>query len=303
MAPKGFMGKKASPSAVSAYEETCVLKREELVARHAKELETYLASPAPVPSVQNSLGVEPDDTVVSENVFVGEEMGGGVEIGGESGGGAYHGKLSRKDRRLAKQKHLEAPEQNNGDKNSSAESVKERELLLLNDQLQPGLRVHAIAADGNCLYRAISDQLSLLADGNIRSPEFDHRTLRARAAEFIRAYWDEFAPFLPYEPSDMYPESGVASEVKAAVSRYCDRMSSSNSWGGHPEIRALANVLACRIVVFRVGALPLIFTPRGEEETGDGTTPGRHRKLSITYHAHFSASGEHYNSARPSTIV
>ena len=73
-------------------------------------------------------------------------------------------------------------------------------------------------------------------------------------------------------------------------------MASTNAWGGHPELRALANVLGCSIVVFRAGAQPLQFDPRGAESSVSGL--GGRRQLRISFHAHQLAAGEHYNSVR-----
>ena len=43
-------------------------------------------------------------------------------------------------------------------------------------------------ADGNCLFRAIADQIS--GDGG------DHRTLRARTVAHMQTYPDDFSPFI-----------------------------------------------------------------------------------------------------------
>jgi OTU domain-containing protein 6 len=224
------------------------------------------------------------------------------------GGGGL--KLSRKDRRQAKKAAQEAAaaaaeSATTGYRPSpEGSTAKEREFKALTAQLQPlSLKIHPIPADGNCLYRAVADQLLTLATAATASPPPstpDHRTLRTRAADFIRVYWEDFAPFLPYEEGDAYPAAEAAGEVRSAVARYCDRMATSASWGGHPEIRALANVLGCPIVVYREGSPPLEFNPKGEERAlgvGGGGSTSR-RQLCITFHAHALASGEHYNSAR-----
>lgn len=321
VAPKGFMGKKASPAALASHETTCKVKREELQERHAKETAMFLENPACFDVVtekavgKSPAGVEGEDEEEDE-----EEAGGELDGDTDTVGGGGGLKLSRKDRRQAKKAAVEAAAaaesaRSGGDHPNPGGTPKEREFKALTAQLQPlSLKIHPIPADGNCLYRAVADQLHTLAAAAAQAaapPPVtpDHRALRTRAAEFIRVYWEDFAPFLPYEEGDAYPAAEAAGEVRSAVARYCDRMASSSSWGGHPEIRALANVLGCPIVVYREGSLPLEFNPKGEERAlgmGGGSSSGvggsggssSRRQLCITFHAHALAAGEHYNSAR-----
>lgn len=48
--------------------------------------------------------------------------------------------------------------------------------------------------DGNCLYRAVEDQLAPEAGG--ANSDTGHEQLRARAADYMRAHEKEFAPFV-----------------------------------------------------------------------------------------------------------
>ena len=48
--------------------------------------------------------------------------------------------------------------------------------------------------DGNCLYRAVEDQLAPEAGG--AHSDTGHEQLRARAADYMRAHEKEFAPFV-----------------------------------------------------------------------------------------------------------
>jgi OTU domain-containing protein 6 len=95
------------------------------------------------------------------------------------------------------------------------------------------------------------------------------------------------------------------------VGRYCDRMGSAATgavvWGGHPELRALSATLGVPIVVYQAGAPPLEFTPAGEERrnpAADGRRGGEDDwrlppgdvKLRLSFHRHYYALGEHYNS-------
>jgi OTU domain-containing protein 6 len=147
---------------------------------------------------------------------------------------------------------------------ASGPSAKEVELARLHAQLAPlGLAVRPVAADGNCLFRAVSDQLSLLqvrttAAAATATPP-DHAGLRRRAAEHIRLHPADFGPFLPYETGDGYPEGETPppAAVRAAVDAYCARMSRPGVWGGHPELRALATALLTPIVIHEAGAPPV----------------------------------------------
>jgi hypothetical protein len=98
----------------------------------------------------------------------------------------------------------------------------------------------------------------------------DHATLRRRAAEYVRLHAASFAPFLPYEPGDGYPE-GVAPDAAAvsrAVERYTARMATSSAWGGHPELRALVCTLGLPATVYQAGAPSYSITPDVESVAG-----------------------------------
>lgn len=184
------------------------------------------------------------------------------------------------------------------------------------------------------ILQAVSDQLLLLSDAMSRSIAAggaskvsvpDHVTLRKRAAEHIRAHADAFAPFLPYEESDGYPEGAdpEASAVQRAVDRYCARMAGSSAWGGHPELRALSCTLGLPLVVYQAGAPAFTITP--ERESVERVAEGARRRagggddseqlggldalgsgsslfndpnlrLQLSFHRSYYTLGEHYNS-------
>ena len=54
--------------------------------------------------------------------------------------------------------------------------------------LQIGLALRETTADGNCLFRAISDQLLGF--------ETNHKKVRTETVEYIRTNKDDFAPFI-----------------------------------------------------------------------------------------------------------
>ena len=169
--------------------------------------------------------------------------------------------------------------------------------------------------------QSVADQLYLLGEqygasqgsnsGSVTptsgSAPAEHAFFRRRAADYILKHSSEFAPYLPYEKSDAYPDdsdarNGTALEAatRAAVAKYCARMADTSCWGGHPEIRALACSLGLPIELFMAGSPPVEFTPEGAELRGAaGDTAAAwpdSAKLRLTYHRHYYALGEHYNS-------
>ncbi|KAG7391103.1 hypothetical protein PHYPSEUDO_005870 [Phytophthora pseudosyringae] len=91
--------------------------------------------------------------------------------------------------------------------------------------LRLGWEVAPIRKDGNCLFRALSDQLY--------GHERRHLELRRRLVDFIdleRAYFEPF----------------VAGE---GVVEYCARLREAGAWGGHPELVAAARLLGVHIIV------------------------------------------------------
>ncbi len=94
------------------------------------------------------------------------------------------------------------------------------------------------------------------------------------------AHPEDFAPFL-----DLVVNPGEV-DALPAFHRYCDRVSKSADWGGHPELTALAQILNVPIRVHSADAEPLVV----------GTQKGSPPPLDITFHRHYYALGEHYNS-------
>lgn len=125
------------------------------------------------------------------------------------------------------------------------------------------------------MLRAISDQLAFIKAAKIESfPE-----LRTIAAEYMRSNAADFCPFLGLDTND--PEFEV----------YCAKVASATDaeWGGQPEIMALAVALQRPIHIYAADA-PVV---RMGEESGAVHADA---PLRITYHKHYYALGEHYNS-------
>ncbi len=199
-------------------------------------------------------------------------------------------KKNKKDEKVANTERMQQEMRDN-----MGPAARDLELTALRKILLPlQLGIKEISSDGNCLFRAISDQLAI-TDVNATKPSNqvkksdctcshakDHASLRACAAEYIQTHRDDFEPFL---------DEGLDFQT------YCRRIGSAVSldgqdilWGGQIEIRALSEVLSRTIEVYAADAPVLRMLPA----SGDNSEGGP--PLRISYHAHFFALGAHYNS-------
>ena len=107
------------------------------------------------------------------------------------------------------------------------------------------------------------------------------KEIRKIAANHMRTHVDVYAPFLAL--------SGPCKEFD----EYCDNVESEPEavWGGQTEINAIAASLHVPIWVYEAGC-PVL--KMGCEYEGESMTP-----LRISYHRHYYALGEHYNSVTP----
>lgn len=176
---------------------------------------------------------------------------------------------ARKKKLEKKQKQLEAErkreEEIEAERLAAGPSAKELEIKRMEElYLKPaGLKIRDVAADGNCLYRAVAEQVD---DAE------DYRAVRSICADALLQHEEEYAPF-------------AESHDHGSYVNYVERVRNSTDWGGHLELRALATALKRPVVVYSADAAPL---KMGEEEDGDD--------ILVSYHRHYYALGEHYNS-------
>lgn len=80
-----------------------------------------------------------------------------------------------------------------------------------------------------------------------------------------------------------------------AYKAYCDAVESEKSavWGGQTELSALAASLDVCIWVYEMG-VPVL-------KMGEGEIKGS--PLRVSYHRHYYALGEHYNSVHPLAVA
>ena len=101
-------------------------------------------------------------------------------------------RMKRQEKRRAKQR-----KQDEQDKHTLEVQNRERDLetAAINTKIAPlHLQVKEVAADGNCLFRAIAQQLAL-SDPLMNSPTA-YRILRRKAAYYLREHEDDFKFFL-----------------------------------------------------------------------------------------------------------
>jgi len=78
---------------------------------------------------------------------------------------------------------------------------------------------------------------------------------------------------------------------KASFEKYCDKIANTSDWGGHLELHAMVRALQIPVIVYSATSPEVNM---GEEFNQPNLIP-----LQITYHKHYYALGEHYNSVVP----
>eukprot|EP01122_Echinamoeba_exundans_P002502 TRINITY_DN12443_c0_g1_i1.p1 TRINITY_DN12443_c0_g1~~TRINITY_DN12443_c0_g1_i1.p1 ORF type:complete len:417 (+),score=71.20 TRINITY_DN12443_c0_g1_i1:3-1253(+) len=122
------------------------------------------------------------------------------------------------------------------------------------------LTIKDVAGDGNCLFRAIADQIE--GDPN------NHANFRARIVNYIRQNEEDYAPFI---------------EDDRTLDAYLAEMSRNAVWGGHLEIHAASMLWNVNVCIHQLDQ------PRWEMRNHDGNV----RFIHLSYH-----DGEHYSSVR-----
>eukprot|EP00731_Ephydatia_muelleri_P015295 Em0008g1015a len=122
------------------------------------------------------------------------------------------------------------------------------------------LRLHDVPGDGNCLFRALADQLD---DGTTT-----HEAVRSAVVQYIRQHEAEFSPFV---------EEGVSFDS------YIAELSKDGEHGGNDSIVAFARHYVVDVLIHQLD-LPL----------WEVRVPGARRQAQIAY-----LNGEHYCSVRP----
>ena len=178
----------------------------------------------------------------------------GEDVEEEYGPSRKESKKQERQKRAAMQR--ERARRRHGDKQW------DDDLTRFQRQLRPlRLYVRDVAGDGNCLFRALSDQLHDSAEGHVQT--------REDVVRFIEEHRADFEPFVEDdEPFD----------------RYVARMRRSGTWGGHLELQAASLCYRANIFVHQLGL------PRWD--IVNFAEPGA-RVLQLSYH-----DGMHWSSVR-----
>jgi len=135
------------------------------------------------------------------------------------------------------------------------------EFLKFSDQLEAiGLAIKDVAGDGNCLFRAMADQM--VGDPN------NYSTYRKQICDYIFHNREDFEPFI---------------EDDEPFEAYLTRMRRNATWGGHLEIQACCMLYQVNITIHQLN-----------QARWELNYPGMPtRTIHFSYH-----QGQHYSSVR-----
>lgn len=148
------------------------------------------------------------------------------------------------------------------------------------------LTFRQIPPDGHCLYTAVADQLALL--GLIPPAAAVPITTRTAAATYMYAHPDAFIPFLPSidgEDGEGAGSAGLMTPKQFEI--YCSRVRDTGTWGGEPEIMALASAYKVPIHVVQSGPQRVVV-----HAPTDGVLAKPDAVVKISYHRRMYGLGE-----------
>ncbi|KAL4648357.1 OTU domain-containing protein 3 [Arapaima gigas] len=136
------------------------------------------------------------------------------------------------------------------------------EFISFNNQLQVlGLKLREVPGDGNCLFRALGDQLEGHSRGHLR--------LRQETVQYMQAHRQDFEPFV---------------EDDVPFTQHLNNLSQAGTFAGNDAIVAFARCYQLRVVIHQLN------TPLWEINGSEKPTC---RELHIAYRY-----GDHYDSIR-----
>lgn len=141
--------------------------------------------------------------------------------------------------------------------------------------LEQGHLIREMNADGNCLFRSLSDQL--YDDRGAK-----HDIVRNDICTYLSKNREEFMNFLLMEDDD---------EDVIGIDSYIEKMRDDGQWGGNVEVVAAARCHERDIIVFssEVADGVLCFSC----DAGNGKTDSSNDSLMLSYHGN-----DHYNSVQ-----
>ncbi|ODN02410.1 OTU domain-containing protein 3 [Orchesella cincta] len=127
-----------------------------------------------------------------------------------------------------------------------------------------GLTIREMPGDGNCLFRALSDQLC----GNSRN----HLDYRRAVVQYMRDFRSDFEPFV---------------EDDVPFDKYVHNLSQPGTFAGNDAIVAFARLQNVTVVIHQLNSPAWLIHPSKDQNQCSG------REVHIAYH-----NGDHYNSVR-----
>jgi len=168
--------------------------------------------------------------------------------------------------------HNNNKKKNKGRKNSSSKTNSD-EQLRQSIEADGSKSVIEMAADGNCLFRSLSDQL-YHDYGNT------HEEVRTDICDFLAGHEEEFSVFLVLDEEE-------DDEDAADFSDYVDKMRQSGEWGGNVELVVAARLYRRNITVFSTSLAAFTIDHGHPNKQPAGPD------LLVSYH-----DNDHYNSVR-----
>lgn len=139
---------------------------------------------------------------------------------------------------------------------------------------QDGLTIIDMLSDGNCLFRALSDQLHGDHGNN-------HENIRAEVCDFMEKNKQDFEIFLVFQDEDDPNMEDDAADFET----YISNMRQDGEWGGNLELVAAARLYRRKITVYSSTLAAFSI----EHDESDLSGP----QLRVSYH-----DNDHYNSVR-----
>jgi OTU domain-containing protein 6 len=236
-----------------------------------------------------------DDPSAGEGEGEGEGEGGGAAAADAEDAGATAEDEGARKRRKAREKAARKAERQRTEaaerearieeENAAAgplpRDVESATILRRMSQFGADWRIKEIPSDGHCMYRALADQLRVqgrLADFGLPAAGA-HVQLRKRAAQHMLANAANFQPFCT---EDDFP-------------KYCADVETTAQWGSQMELQALCHSLRTEIWVHAADSDAI--------KMGTEYDEGSAKALQLTFHLHYYAMGEHYNSVATSAAT
>lgn len=161
-----------------------------------------------------------------------------------------------------------------------------------------GLDIQEVEADGNCLYRAVGVQcrrLGLDAVG-VTGEDYYGKIREICADVLMGSNRAEYEPFAECGEGHTTSEGG---NHPATFEEYVNNVRSTSTWGGQLELQALSEGLKCPIVVFSAEGSPLTMGAEYAPSEDSDEEWDKKKALLLSFHRHYYALGEHYNSVIP----